>query len=161
MKSTSAKAETWSPGTTARALLADARIATLGTLTAEGAPFASLVTVAPDENGAPLMLLSRLAVHTQNLARDLRASLLVAEEAGPGDPLTYARLTLVGDVRALGKDADAKARFLAHHPDAASYADFADFGFFRFEIAGAHLVAGFGRINDLGPAELLAPVRKG
>jgi len=162
MKSTPARAETYSAGATAKALLADARIGTLGTLTVEGAPFASLVTVAPAEDGAPLMLLSRLAVHTQNLARDSRASLLLAEEAGPGDPLTCTRLTLTGEVIALGKDLATKARFLASHPDAAGYADFADFGFYRFDVAGAHLVAGFGRISDLAPAEFLpARVEKG
>jgi putative heme iron utilization protein len=157
MNSTPASSENVSPGAAGRLLLAAARIATLGTLTGEGAPFASLVTVAPGGDGAPLMLLSRLAVHTQNLLRDPRASLLIAEERGPGDPLTYARLTLTGAVVALGKDAAARESFLARHPDAASYADFADFDFYRFEIAAGHLVAGFGRISGVSQAELLAP----
>ena len=62
-------------------------------------PFASLVTVATAPGGEPILLLSRLAVHTQNLDRDRRASLLLVEPGGEGgDPLAGARLTLVGKV---------------------------------------------------------------
>ncbi len=154
MKSTPAGANDASSGALARALLLGARIATLATLTADGAPFASLVTVAIDDNGAPLMLLSRLAAHTRNLARDARASLLIAEDQSTADPLTRARLSLLGSVVPVGKDAGARVRFLAHHPEAATYADFADFDFWRFEIAGGHLVAGFGRMAELRAADL-------
>ena len=80
----------------ARRLLRSASTASLATLDADGAPFATLVTMATDHDGAPLALLSRLAVHTANIHRDARASLLVAPTAGDDDALAGARLTLSG-----------------------------------------------------------------
>jgi putative heme iron utilization protein len=103
------------------------------------------------------MLLSRLAVHTSNLERDARASLLFVREPPAGEEaMTAMRLTLVGRC---GKDADPEARrhYLARHPDAFRYSDFADFSIYRFEIDRGHLVAGFGRIVGLSRQELLAP----
>ncbi len=35
------------------------------------------------------------------------------------------------------------------------FAGFADFGFYAIDVNGAHLVAGFGRIVDLAPADIL------
>jgi putative heme iron utilization protein len=171
---------------TARRILRSARQGALGTVdAASGGPFVSLVTVATTVRGAPILLLSSLAAHSRNLAADRRASLLLVAPLPPGaeaagDPLVAERLTLVGAVvtattaeaaqpgpdqeRAEGAadpadpadPADGRRRFLARHPDAAGYADFADFAFHRFEVARAHLVAGFGRIADVAAEALLA-----
>ncbi|WP_181700613.1 HugZ family protein [Chthonobacter albigriseus] len=131
----------------------------LATLGSAGTPFASFVTVATDHAGAPLLLLSRLAVHTRNLDRDGRASLLLVAPGGEGgDPLAGSRITLEGAARRIapGEDLDrARARFLARHPEAEGYAGFTDFGFFRFQIDTAHLVAGFGRIHTVPAADIL------
>lgn len=125
----------------------------------DGAPFTSLVTVATDPAGDPILLLSNLAVHTKNLAADGRASLLLVAPGGEGgDPLAGARLTLTGRVGPRDADPELRRRFLARHAVSAGYADFADFGFYRFAIEGGHLVAGFGRIVSLAPAELLTPL---
>jgi putative heme iron utilization protein len=139
----------------ARVLLADMKTAALGTLTAGGGPFASYVTVAPAADGSPLLLLSKLAAHTRNLTRDPRASLLFVQEPEPGsEMLTAARLTVTGKA---SPDSDPESRelFLARHADAARYADFGDFCFYRFHIEAGHLVAGFGRIVGFTPRELL------
>lgn len=136
-------------------LLDAARSAALATLAEDGTPFASYVTIAPSEDGVPLMFLSRLAVHTANLSRDARASLLLVREPSPGgEAMTALRLTLVGRC-AREEGGDGKRRFVEIHPDAARYADFADFAVYRFEIEAGHLVAGFGRIVDLPRARLL------
>ncbi len=148
-------AETQSNQSLARDLLVAGGTATLATLTLSGGPFASYVVTAPGEGDAPLMLLSDLAEHTKNLARDSRASLLFVREPEPGsEAMTAARLTLVGRA---SKDPDPKsrARYVARHPDAARYAGFADFSLYRFEVEAGHLVAGFGRIVGFTPAELL------
>lgn len=138
----------------ARALIAAGGTASLATLDAEGAPFASYVIIAPDPGGAPVTLLSRLAIHTRNLERDQRASLLFVREPEPGgERMTAERVTLTGRFMKTD-DPEARRLFLERHPDAARYADFADFSFYRFEIAAGHLVAGFGRIVDFTPAEL-------
>ncbi len=139
----------------ARSLLRTGGAASLATLEADGVPFASYVVTAPAVNGAPLTLISRLARHTANLARDPRASLLFVRQPQAGsESMTAERLTVTG--RCLpDTDPEARRLFLARHPDAELYAGFADFSLYRFEIAAGHLVAGFGRIVDLTPDELL------
>jgi putative heme iron utilization protein len=141
----------------ARQILKNAEFAALATLATDGAPFATLVAMALSADGAPMMLLSRLAVHTENLERDPRASLLIADAAEAGNPLENPRLTLTGEVEPIAKHAATRESFLSRHPDAAAYVDFADFTFFRFRTTGAHLVAGFGRIARIPPFELLLP----
>lgn len=142
-----------------RDLVAAGGAATLATLTAEGDPFASYVLTAPDQDGAPLMLLSKLAVHTRNLQRDARASLLYVREADAGsEAMTALRVTLTGSA-VKDDDPEMRRRYVARHPDAARYAGFTDFSVYRFEIATAHLVAGFGRIVTLTADELRAVSR--
>jgi putative heme iron utilization protein len=136
----------------ARRLLHEARVASLATLLPGGAPHASLVLVATAPDASPLLLLSPLARHTQNLFGDARISLLVSEQA-QGDPLRRARLTIAGRA-AQTDDANVRRRFLARHPAAADYADFTDFSFWRVDMSGAHLVAGFGRIADVSVGDL-------
>lgn len=143
----------------ARQLIQASGTAALASLLADGAPFASHVITAPAADGAPLLLLSSLAVHSQNIARDPQASLLFVRAPEEGsDNMTAARLTLTGRVLRDG-NADTPALFLARHPDAAGYAGFADFSYYRFEVEGGHLVAGFGRIVGLAPADLVGHAR--
>ena len=140
----------------ARGLLRTVRSGALATLTPEGAPYASLVTVASLPDGSPVLPLSTLAVHTQHLLADPRCSLLL-DSAGRGDPLTHPRLTLTGRaVRATPAERDAwRARFLRRHPRAEIYVDFGDFAFWRLDMAGARLIGGFGRIDMLAAGDLL------
>lgn len=119
-----------------------------------GAPYASLITVGTEPSGAPIFLISTLARHTRNLVEDPRASILIDGTGAGADPLQGARLTLQG--RAEKADGEtAKARFLARHKEAAFYADFPDFSFWRLALEGAHYIGGFGRIVDLAPDDLL------
>ena len=134
------------PAEDARALLRGARQATLATAAHDGWPFASLVLIAHGPDGAPLLLLSDLAEHSRNIAADDRVSLLIDGTGGFDDPLSGPRLTVLG--RALrSAEPDHRRRFLARHPGAAQYADFADFAVYRMAIDSAHLVAGFGSIH--------------
>ena len=144
------------PAAIVRNLLRHATTATLATLdVGTGHPYASLVAVAPDTDGAPLILISTLALHTLNILADPACSLLLAD-IGEGDPTSHPRLSLMTTARKV-EAAAAKPLYLACHPDAALYADFADFSFWRLEPLTGHLVAGFGRIVDLAPAQLLVP----
>lgn len=145
----------FSPVRTAKRVLRLAATGSLATLGAGGGPFASLVTVAATPAGEPILLLSKLAVHTRNIDRDARASLLLVAPGGEtGDPLAGARLTISGTVRP-DPDSELRRRFLARHDEAAAYADFEDFSFYRLSVSTAHLVAGFGRIVGLAAADLL------
>lgn len=127
-----------------------------GSAHAAGWPYPSLVLVAFDHDGSPLLLLSTLADHTRNLLADGRVGLLFDGTAGLAQPLTGARLSVLG--RAERSDDPAhRARYLRRHPDAAFYAGFADFAIYRVTVERAHLVAGFGRIHWLSAAELDLP----
>lgn len=144
-------------GDEARRLLRRARTGTLASLNSDGGhPYASLVNVATDGDGAPVLLLSKLAWHTQNLLADPRASLLAAEPAAEGDALTGARATFIGEIRQV-TDAYARQRYLARHPEAEFYAGFDDFGFWRLDVSKVHAIAGFGRIETLSGDEVFPP----
>ena len=144
--------DTFDPAATARRLLSEARTGALATAQRSGAPYASLVTVATLPDSAPVLLLSRLARHTANIADDPRVSLLLAEQRS-GDPLEGARISIAGTIAPTEMPA-ARRRFLARHPSARAYAGFKDFSYWRIEMTGAHLVAGFGRIVDLPASDL-------
>ena len=145
------------PQTLTRSLLRRRRQGALATLMAEGGgPYCSLVNVASDVDGAPILLISRLAVHTRNILADPRVSLMLDERAA-GDPLEGARIMVAGEAQEVMGDAlpGLRRRYLNAHPDAEGFVDFPDFGFFRVRIDGVHLVAGFGRIVDLAPERVL------
>jgi putative heme iron utilization protein len=147
------------PRALARSLLRATRAGTLATLDRNtGHPFASLVNVATDTDGSPLILTSRLSTHTANLEQDGRASILLAE-AGKGDPLAHPRLTVLGVFarieRESADEARVRRRFLARHPKSELYVGFGDFAFWRMHVASAHLNGGFARAADLAAADVL------
>ncbi len=145
-------------GRLARTLVHTAPEASLGTLSDGGGPHVSHVSSATIIDGAPLVLISQLARHTANLARDDRASLLfVAPLGGLGDNNARARIMLDGRLVPVADRAAARARFLRRHPAAEMYVDFADFSFMALTVEAAYLVAGFGRITALDPDEIVAP----
>ncbi|MGB6996108.1 MAG: DUF2470 domain-containing protein [Pseudolabrys sp.] len=145
--------DAFDPGLAAKKLLREGRSGALATLDAgSGDPYCSLVNVATSVDGAPLLLLSKLALHTKNLLADARVSLML-DERKEGDPLEGARVMLMGTCAKVSDRLSGPA-YLRRHPEAEMFAGFADFGFYRMEIARAHLVAGFGRIVDLKPQDV-------
>ncbi len=152
-----------SPAATARRLIRSATTAALATAalaTAKpgsgGWPYASLVQIATDDAGAPLLLISTLAEHTRNIGADARISLLIDGTAGLAEPLTGARVSLQGRI-AVTTGTRERERYLARFPGAAAYAGFGDFQLYRVEPERAHLVAGFGRITWIEAADLVLP----
>jgi heme iron utilization protein len=142
------------PKMAAKKLLREGRSGALATLmTGSGDPYCSLVNVATAASGAPLLLISRLALHTKNILADPRVSLMI-DERKDGDPLEGARIMLMGSA-VVTADPSARRRYLDRQPEAAAFADFGDFAFYEIVLSGAHLVAGFGRIVDLKPADIL------
>ena len=147
------------PQALAKTLLRATRAGTLGTLDRNtGHPFASLVNVATDVEGSPVILTSRLSTHTANLEADGRASILLAE-TGKGDPLAHPRLTVLGAFARIEKDSEeetpVRRRFLARHPKSELYVGFGDFSFWRMQVASAHLNGGFARAADLKAQDVL------
>jgi putative heme iron utilization protein len=148
------------PSKLAKSLLRKSRQGALATLTAgSGDPYCSLVNVAAHSDGSPILLISRLAVHTKNILGDNRVSLMLDERAA-GDPLEGARIMLAGRAEEAASDDAAvlRRRYLNAHPSAEAFVDFKDFSFFRIVPSGLHLVAGFGRIIDLKPAQFLTDI---
>jgi hypothetical protein len=133
-------------GDDVRRLMRRVRSAALATALANdrGWPYASLVTVACDTDGAPLLLLSELSDHTRNLAADPRASLLFETATRLSNPQTGPRVGVLGTLARTADDRH-RRRFLARHPAAAGYAGFADFHVYRMTVARAHYVGGFAR----------------
>lgn len=141
----------------AKKLLREGRSGALATLMAgTGDPYCSLVNVATAIDGSPLLLLSKLALHTKNILADARVSLML-DERKPGDPLEGARVMLMGTIAVTG-DPAARAAYLRRQPEAEMFAGFADFAFYQIALTRAHLVAGFGRIVDLKPGDVLTDV---
>jgi len=140
-----------------RRLIRAADRASLATRLVDGDwPYASLVMSACAFDGSPLLLLSDLAEHGKNLARDSRASLLFDGTRGLDNPLTGLRVTAVGRVVPIA-DPDLTARYLRRHPDAEMYFEFKDFQLYRMAVERVHAVAGFGAIHWLAGEAVLYP----
>jgi putative heme iron utilization protein len=148
------------PSRLARSLLRRSRQGALATLMAESHdPYCSLVNIASHYDASPILLISRLALHTRNILADNRVSLMLDERVA-GDPLEGARIMLAGRAEeTTGEQAEIlRQRYLSAHPSAQVFVDFKDFSFFRIAPSGAHLVAGFGRIIDLAPTQFLTDI---
>src|ERR1700688_4823535 len=150
----------YNAGKLARSLLRRSRQGALATLVpGSGDPYCSLVNVASHPDTSPILLISRLALHTRNILGDSRVSLMLDERAA-GDPLEGSRIMLAGRAEEASSEelGILRRRYLNAHPSAEAFLNFKDFSFFRIRPAGAHLVAGFGRIVDLKPQQFLTDI---
>ena len=132
----------------ARTLVHLGRIGSLSTLSRKqpGFPFGSVMPYGLDGRGRPIFLISTMAMHTQNLQADARASLLVTQDDGSGDPLGASRVTLVGNAAHLPEVevAEARALYLARYANSKYWVDFEDFSFYRMDVVDIYYVGGFG-----------------
>src|SRR5580658_3745175 len=132
----------------ARTLVYLGRIGSLSTLSRKqpGFPFGSVMPYGLDERGRPVFLISTMAMHTQNLQSDPRASLLVTQADGDGDPLGASRVTLVGNVATIpeGETAGARKLYLERYANSKYWVDFEDFSFYRMDVLDVYYVGGFG-----------------
>ena len=99
-----------------------------------------------DAQGRPIFLVSTMAMHTQNLQADPRASLFVTEPGASGDPLGSSRVTLIGSASRIPEPDLAAARtvYLTRYPDSKYWVDFDDFSFYRMDVLDVYYVGGFG-----------------
>jgi heme iron utilization protein len=140
-------------GERARTLASIARIGSLSTHSKRfpGFPFGSLMPFAADGLGRPVFFISSMAMHTQNLQEDGRASLLIAQPDVADDPLGAARLTLIGPTRP-APAAEVRDLYLSHYENARYWQDYTDFGFYRLDVEGVYFIGGFGVMGWV-PAE--------
>src|ERR1044071_5257380 len=129
----------------ARTLVSIGRIGALATHSREwpGYPFGSMMPYATDTEGRPVVFISSMAMHTQNLEADMRASLLIVQPDVSGDPLASARVTLVGTMVTPSPD-DVRETYLSRHENARYWQDFADFAYYRLDVAAAYYIGGVG-----------------
>ncbi len=141
----------------ARTLMYRSRVGSLSTLSRKqpGFPFGSVMPYGLDEQGRPIFLISTMAMHTQNLKADGRASLLVTQDSGDGDPLGASRVTLVGNVGPVpeAEVAAARALYLARHANSKYWVDFEDFSFYRLQGVDIYYVGGFGVMGWVSASE--------
>jgi heme iron utilization protein len=137
----------------ARTLVQQGRSGVLSTLSRRhpGHPFGSLMPYVLDAAGRPVFLISALAMHTQNLEADPRASLFVAEPSADEDPLAVGRVTVVGSAQRMASAELAAARglYLDRHPNAVHWVDFGDFAFWSLDVRDVYFVGGFGAMGWL------------
>jgi putative heme iron utilization protein len=140
-----------------RTLMYLGRIGSLSTLSRKqpGFPFGSVMPYGLDDHGRPIFLISTMAMHTQNLQADPRASLLVTQDAADGDPLGASRVTLVGNVQPIPQSevAEARALYLARYANSKYWVDFEDFSFYRMEVVDVYYVGGFGVMGWVSASE--------
>src|SRR5213083_1294180 len=141
----------------ARTLMYLGRIGSLSTLSRKqpGFPFGSVMPYGLDDHGRPIFLISTMAMHTQNLQADPRASLLVTHDDAGGDPLGASRVTLVGNVLSVpdAEVAEARELYLARHANSKYWVDFEDFSFYRMTVVDVYYVGGFGVMGWVSASE--------
>ena len=141
----------------ARTLTHLGRIGSLSTHSRKqaGFPFGSVMPFALDDCGRPIFLISTMAMHTQNLRTDPRASLLIAQEDSGGDPLGASRVTLVGNVLLIppSEMPDARQLYLDRHANSRYWVDFEDFSFYRMDVVDVYYVGGFGVMGWVAASE--------
>lgn len=141
----------------ARTLMYLGGVGTLSTLSRKqpGFPFGSVMPYGLDIHGRPIFLISTMAMHTQNLQADARASLLVTPADAEGDPLGASRVTLVGNALPLpvSEVAEARKLYLARHANSKYWVDFEDFSFYRMDVLDIYYVGGFGVMGWISASE--------
>jgi heme iron utilization protein len=144
----------------ARDLLRGAGHAALAvTDAASGTPGISRIALGLDAEGVPLTLVSSLALHHAALTAHPDCALMVGEVGDRGDPLTHPRLMIRARAAFVAPGSADRATlrdlWLAAHPKAKLYIDFADFAFVRLHPVSALLNGGFARAFRMEPADFL------
>jgi putative heme iron utilization protein len=141
----------------ARTLVYLARTGSLSTMSRKqpGFPFGSVMPFGIDPRGRPIFLISTMAMHTQNIQADSRASLLVAQPDSTGDPLGASRLTLLGNVVTVPEQdrAEARSLYLERYPNSKYWVDYEDFYFYGMDVVDVYYVGGFGVMGWVSASE--------
>jgi len=144
----------------ARTLLESRQFGVLATVSKRmpGYPFASVTPFSVDAEGRPVFLMSGLAVHLKNLLDDPKASLLVFEPEAEEDPLSAARMNVIGEVHAVPEQdvAAARALYLKQHPGSEQWMGFGDFRLYRMDVAEVYYIGGFGEMGWVSKGDFQA-----
>ncbi len=143
----------------ARTLVSIARTGSLSTHSRKvaGFPFGSVMPYAADDLGRPVFFISSMAMHTQNLHQDARASLLITQPDSSGDPLGAARVTLLGAATEVSA-AEVRDLYLSRHENAKYWQEYTDFAYYRLNVSSVYFIGGFGVMGWV-PSEEYAGAR--
>jgi heme iron utilization protein len=138
----------------ARTLASIGRIGSLSTHSHKfpGFPFGSMMPFAVDDLGRAIFFISSMAMHTQNLQQDARASLLITQPDVAEDPLGAARLTLIGSA-SVAPASEVRDLYLSRYENARYWQDYTDFAYHRLEIEGVYFIGGFGVMGWISAAD--------
>ena len=124
-----------------------------------GFPFGSVVPYCLDDQGRPLILISRIAQHTHNLQRDPKCSLLVGERDAE-DVQAVGRVTVMAEAQKVTDEAAVEAaaqRYYRYFPESESYHSAHDFDFWVLAPVRYRYIGGFGAIHWLDDVALANP----
>lgn len=124
-----------------------------------GFPFGSVVPYCLDEQGRPLILISRIAQHTHNVQKDPKCSLLVGEREAL-DVQAVGRLTVLAEAEKLHAPeaiAAAAERYYRYFPESQNYHQAHDFDFWVLNPVRHRYIGGFGAIHWLDEVTLANP----
>ena len=123
-----------------------------------GYPFGSMMPYAVDQLGRPVFFISSMAMHTQNLHGNERASLLITLRREWSAQIRWAPLasTLVGAAKIAPADEVREACYMSRHESARYWQDFADFAYYRLEVEGVYFIGGFGVMGWVPAADYAA-----
>jgi putative heme iron utilization protein len=129
----------------ARTLVSVARVGSLSTHSRKfaGFPFGSVMPYAADPLGRPVFFISSMAMHTQNLNQDARASLLITQPDSSSDPLGAARVTLLGTTSEVPAE-EVRDLYLSRYENAKYWQEYTDFAYHRLEVSSVYFIGGFG-----------------
>lgn len=148
-----------------RQMLNTQRVASLGTLNADGGPFVSMVPFAIEPTSACLVIhVSLLAPHTRNLLTNPAVSLMVMQPEVAGAPVhALPRVSMDGTAARLKPDSPswqaARDVYLTRFPDAEPMTHLGDFSFVAIYPTAARQVAGFGTARPLEAEDLASVLR--
>jgi hypothetical protein len=120
-----------------------------------GYPYGSALPHVTDHAGRPVVLISHLAEHTQNLEMDARASFIVCDSGA--DLQAKPRVTVLGAAHAVGEAAPIERRYLRFYPDHAQYLQIGGFRFYALEPFQVRCIQGFGGLHWIAGKSYLAP----
>lgn len=98
---------------------------------------------AADDRGRPIFFISSMAMHTQNIQQDARASLLITPPEIAGDPLGAARVTLLGTAAEAPAE-EVRDLYLSRYENAKYWQSYTDFAYYRLDVSGVYFIGGFG-----------------
>jgi putative heme iron utilization protein len=124
-------------------------------------PFNSLTPYALDKNGNPIILISKLAIHTKNLDKNANCSLMVSK-IDKTDVFNSQRVTFIGKMKKVtGKEVEeVKKIYLKKYPDAEGFLELEDFAFYRMDIDKIYYVGGFGDIEWIEKSDYVKQIKE-